>query len=177
MPRPRFLLWVSVSILLCALSSFSQDRGSITGVITDPSGAAVPAATVTATNVAAGTSQTTQTTSAGFYTVPELPAGIYRVRVEKTGFRMAVADKVEVIVNTATRIDLPLSIGATTQTVEVTAAAELLQTDRTDTGSALTTNQILNLPLSLSGGLRSNMQFLGLTAGVINSGEVITATG
>ena len=108
MPRPRFLLWVSVSILLCALSSFSQDRGSITGVITDPSGAAVPVATVTATNVATGTSQTTQTTSAGFYTVPELPAGIYRVRVEKTGFRIAVADKVEVIVNTATRIDLPL---------------------------------------------------------------------
>lgn len=170
MPRPRFPLWVSVSILLCALSSFSQDRGSITGVITDPSGAAVPVAMVTATNVATGTSQTTQTTSAGFYTVPELPAGIYRVRVEKTGFRIAVADKVEVIVNTATRIDLPLSIGATTQTVEVTAAPELLQTDRTDTGSALTTNQILNLPLSLSGGLRSNMQFLGLTAGVINSG-------
>jgi hypothetical protein len=151
------------------MASFCQERGSITGIVSDPSGGTVPDATVTATNVATSASRTTQTTSVGLYTIPELPAGTYKVTVEKAGFKAGVVDSVNVIVNTSTRIDVSLALGTTTQTVEVIAAAALLQTDRTDVGSTLTTHEILNLPLSVTGGLRDPQAFVTLTPGVINT--------
>ena len=156
-------------VLFSTVASFAQERGSITGIISDPTGAAVPDAKVTATELATARSQTTLTTSVGLYTIPELVAGTYKVTVEKTGFEMAVADNVSVVVNTTTRIDLALKLGATTQMVEVTAAAALLQTDRTDVGSALTSSEIGNLPLTLSGGLRSPTAFVVLAPGVANT--------
>ena len=114
----------------------------------------MPGATVRATNTATAASRTTPTTSVGLYTIPELPAGTYKISVEKAGFREAVINTVTVVVNTTTRIDVTLALGTTTQTVEVAAAPALLQTDRTDVGSTLTTHEILDLPLSLTGGLR-----------------------
>ena len=168
MSSRRFLALASV-VLFCALPSFAQERGSITGIITDPTGAAVPDAKVTATDTATARAQTTSTTSVGLYTIPELVAGTYKLTVEKTGFKEAVADNVSVVVNTTTRIDLALALGATTQTVEVTAAAALLQTDRTDVGSTLTSSEINNLPLTLSGGLRSPTAFVVLAPGVANT--------
>jgi hypothetical protein len=168
MSSRRFLALASV-VLFCALPSFAQERGSITGIITDPTGAAVPSAKVTAIDTATARAQTTSTTSVGLYTIPELVAGTYKLTVEKTGFKEAVADNVSVVVNTTTRIDLTLNLGATTQTVEVTAAAALLQTDRTDVGSTLTSSEINNLPLTLSGGLRSPTSFVILAPGVANT--------
>ena len=166
----RLMAWAGVILFLfCALPSFAQERGSITGIISDPTGAAVPDAKVTATDTATARSQTTSTTSVGLYTIPELVAGTYKVTVEKTGFELAVADNVSVVVNTTTRIDLALKLGATTQMVEVTAAAALLQTDRTDVGSVLTSSEINNLPLTLSGGLRSPTAFVVLAPGVANT--------
>ena len=123
----RLIAWACV-VLFCALPSFAQERGSITGIMTDPTGAAVAGAKVTAMDTATARSQTTLTTSVGLYTIPELEAGTYKLTVEKTGFASAVADSVSVVVNSTTRIDLALRLGATTQTVEVTAAAALLQT-------------------------------------------------
>ena len=164
----RLIAWACV-VLFCALPSFAQERGSITGIMTDPTGAAVAGAKVTAMDTATARSQTTLTTSVGLYTIPELEAGTYKLTVEKTGFASAVADSVSVVVNSTTRIDLALRLGATTQTVEVTAAAALLQTDRTDVGSTLTSHEINDLPLTLSGGLRSPTSFVILAPGVANT--------
>jgi hypothetical protein len=163
-------LTAGLFILLFSVTSLSQERGSITGIVTDPSGAAVPDAAVTATNTATSTTRTTQTTSVGAYTVPELPPGTYTVSVQKAGFKEAVVASVNVVVNTTTRIDVSLAMGTTTQTVEVTAAPALLQTDRTDTGATLTSHEILDLPIFIGGGLRSPLSFLTITPGVINSG-------
>src|SRR5207237_10802140 len=101
----------------------------------------------------------------GFIYHPELPAGTYKISVEKAGFREAVINTVTVVVNTTTRIDVTLALGTTTQTVEVAAAPALLQTDRTGVGSTLTTHEILDLPLSLTGGLRDPQAFVTLTPG------------
>src|ERR1019366_3214961 len=114
----RLLAWACV-VLFCALPSLAQERGSITGIISDPTGAAVAGAKVTAIDTATARSQPTLTTSVGLYTIPELEAGVYKLTVEKTGFELAVDDNVSVVVNTTTRIDLTLKLGATTQTVEV----------------------------------------------------------
>ena len=165
----RLFSSATLVILLFSIAGYCQERGSITGIATDPSGAAVPGATVKATNNQTGRTQTTQTTSVGFYTLPELPSGTYKMSVQKAGFKEGVVDNVTVVVNTTTRIDLALALGTTTQTVEVTAAGALLQTDRTDVGSTLTTHEILNLPLGLAGGLRDPQAFVTLTPGVVNT--------
>jgi hypothetical protein len=173
MARKRILsILVTIPFLfvLTSPATFAQDRGTITGVVTDPSGAAVPGAKVTARNVATGRTQSTLATSSGDYTIVQLPVGIYSVTVEKTGFRSSVANQVTVAVNTATRVDFKLEVGAVTQSIQVRAAPPLLQTDRTDLGLVLSANQILSLPLSLSGGLRDNLQFVTLTPGTYNAG-------
>src|SRR5438034_482610 len=103
MPGRKSFAGAGVCVLAFALASFPQERGSITGIVTDPTGATVPDATVTATNTATSVSQTTRTTSVGLYTVPELPAGTYTVSVKKAGFNEGVVADVTVVVNTTTR--------------------------------------------------------------------------
>ena len=161
----RYILLASVLVLLFALTSTAQDRGSITGSITDPSRAAIPEATVSAMNLATGRSQTTTTSAGGFYTFAELPVGLYQVTVTKSGFESEVTNNVRVGVDTATRLDVAMKVGTVTQKIEVTAAPALLQSDRTELGSTLNTNQILQLPLSLAGSVRSDLGFITLTAG------------
>src|ERR1017187_7594410 len=95
----RLIAWACV-VLFCALPSLAQERGSITGIITDPAGAAVPGAKVTAIDTATARPQTTLTTSVGLYTIPELVAGTYKLTIEKTGFKEAVDDNGSVVVNT-----------------------------------------------------------------------------
>src|SRR6266705_1602896 len=91
----RFLV-----VLLLAGSGFAQDRGTIRGVVTDPSGATVPEATVTAKNVNTGLTQTVKTSADGVYSVLYLPAGDYTVTTEKAGFRKAERTGIDVHVAT-----------------------------------------------------------------------------
>jgi len=133
--------------------------------VTDPSGAAIPAATVSAVSVTTGRAQSTESSSAGYYTIDELPVGLYTVTVTKSGFQSEVATGVRVVVNTATRLDLAMRVGTVTQRVQVTAAPALLQADTTELGSTLDSSQILELPLSLAGTLRSDLGFITLSPG------------
>src|SRR2546426_1661393 len=158
----RILLLAAVSGLLC----FAQDRGTITGIVSDASGGAVPGAAVKVKNPATGLQQTTTTGPDGTYNVPYLPVGTYTVTAEKTGFRTAEAPEIRVSVNTTTRVDLRLEVGEVQQTVEVTAAATTVQSERTDLGKVFNSRAITDLPLTLSGGLRNNLQFVLLTPGV-----------
>jgi hypothetical protein len=161
----RRVAGIVVLAFCSALTCVGQDRGSVSGSITDPSGAAIPAATVSVVSAATGRTQATETSPGGFYTIAELPVGLYQVTVKKPGFESEVATGVRIAVNTATRLDFALKLGAVTQTVEVTAAPALLQVDRTEVGSTLNSSQILALPLSLAGSLRSDLGFITLTAG------------
>src|SRR4051812_1617368 len=111
----RFL----VLILLLVVAGFAQDRGTIRGVVTDPTGATVPDATVTVKNINTGLTQTTKTDSDGTYTIPYLPSGTYTVTMEKAGFRKAETNKIEVHVATVSTADVTLTVGAVDQTLEV----------------------------------------------------------
>src|SRR5215813_3249032 len=144
----------------------AQDRGTITGQVADASGAVLPAAKVTLTNPSTGQTTTVETNTEGAYTFLSLTAGRYEVTAEKEGFRKAQASNVLVQVSTTTRLDIKLELGAVAETVQVEAAAPLLQTDRSDLGTVVDNKAIQQLPLFINGGLRSNLAFTGLAPGV-----------
>src|SRR5215813_7493715 len=158
-----------VLLLLATGKTLAQDRGAITGAVTDPAGAVVPAAQVTAKNANTGLTQTATTSADGLYTFLYLPVGAYTVVTEKVGFNKAEASRVVVSVNTTVRLDMRLTVGGIEQTVEVTAAAPLLSTEGANLGKVVPTKAIMDLPLFIGGGLRSTMAFITLTPGVIGS--------
>jgi len=157
-----------VVLLLLVGSSLlnAQDRGTITGSVVDTSGANVPAAKVTLTNPATGQNITVETNEAGTYTFLSLTAGRYNVRAEKAGFSKAEASNVVVQVNTTTRLDIQMQLGAVQETIQVESTTPLLQTERSDLGTVVDNRAIQQLPLFINGGLRSNLAFTSLAPGV-----------
>jgi hypothetical protein len=149
--------------------AIGQDRGTITGIITDATGAAVPGANITITNPQTGLTQKTTTAGDGTYSVPYLPPGVFSVSAEKTGFRKAEASGIRVEVATTSRVDLQLQVGQVADTIEVTAAAPAVISERSDLGKVVNTQTIIDLPLSISGGLRDNLAFTILTPGTVLS--------
>lgn len=122
--------------------------GSIVGNVTDPSGAAVPGATVTVTQAQTQFTRSVTTNQSGGYTFTDLPAGTYTVKVTAQGFKTYSRTGLDVVINSVTRTDAALELGAVTQSVEVTAAAAALQTDRADVHHDLTATQIENIPMA-----------------------------
>ncbi|MBI2689215.1 MAG: TonB-dependent receptor [Acidobacteria bacterium] len=154
-------------LVLTAAVAVAQDRGTIRGTVTDPSGAAVPGANVTVRNVDTGLTQSITTGADGVYTVPYLPAGNYSVTTEKQGFRKAEAKDIRVNVATVSGVDVVLTVGSVDQTVDVTAVSPLLEVQGSNLGKVVPTRAIKDLPLFIGGGLRSNLAFVILTPGVI----------
>ena len=154
---------------LIALAAFAQDRGTVTGTVTDGSGGSVPGATITLRNPGNSLSQNTTTDTQGSYTFIYISAGRYEVTVEKPGFRKADVSDVVVNVNTTSRVNVALQVGTITDSVSVEANAALLQTDRSDLGMVITNKQIQDLPLFMNGGLRSNIAFSLLSPGANGS--------
>jgi hypothetical protein len=157
----RILLWFTFA----AAAALAQDRGTVTGSVTDSTGAAVPAAKVTLQNPATGLTQSAVSSAEGVYTFVYLPAGMYTLSAEKEGFRKAEAADIQVQVNTTARVDFRLQVGALQETVEVRGVAPLLQSDRSDLGRVVDNRAITDLPLFMNGGLRSNIAFTLLTPG------------
>ena len=149
--RTRFgLTFILAAVLFqaCAQFGFAQEAtAAITGKITDPSGAAVMGATVTAKDMDRGTPWATKTNSEGFYTLAQLPIGRYEVSVEAAGFKTAVHQAFSLDLNQTAKIDVALTIGQTTTTIEVSGGAPLLQTETTEVGTVMESAAITALPL------------------------------
>jgi hypothetical protein len=124
-----------------------QAAGSITGTVLDPAGAAVANATVTVRDVDRGTTWTTRTSASGLYEFPQIPVGNVTVKVDSTGFSPEVRTSFSLILNQVARIDFQLALGKLNETVSVTSAPPLLQTNSTEIGTLLDTNAVDNLPL------------------------------
>ena len=149
--RSSALLCVSVFSLLLVTSrqGFGQvDRGGIVGQVTDPAGAIVAGAQVKITNLAANQSSEVTTDANGHYAADLLRIGGYSITVEKAGFKKAVQPRVEVGVNQTARVDFTLQVGSATETMEVTAAAPILQTEASSLGTLETERRISQLPLN-----------------------------
>ena len=161
-----------VALLMCALVAmlvgtfavpstvYAQAvTGTLLGNVTDSSGAAVPGATVTATETQTNSSRTAVSNEAGHYIFSSLRNGTYTVEAELQGFRKVIRQNVRVDVNTTMRVDLSLELGQLTESVTVAADTPLLQTDRTDTGRLLESKVVTEIPL----GFNRNFQGLLVT--------------
>lgn len=138
-------------LLLCVLifsvpSHAQQTLGAITGTVTDPSGAAVPDATVKALNSATNLGVVAHTKSNGSYLVPDLPAGTYKVTITKDGFKTETHTEILVNGNRTTTVDATLVVGAVSSTVEVNAVPLMNQVDTTN-GYVVDTQTIQETPL------------------------------
>ncbi|HUA86217.1 MAG TPA: carboxypeptidase regulatory-like domain-containing protein [Bryobacteraceae bacterium] len=133
---------------LFSVTALGQTFGEVTGRVADPSGASVPGATMTLTNVATNATRATVTTSEGFYTFPSVPPGIYNVKAEHQGFKVLTSNNVEVQVQQSVRLDLTLEVGQVSQTVEVSASSTLLQAENATVGTVISNQSITELPLN-----------------------------
>jgi hypothetical protein len=134
---------------------FAQtDRGLINGTVTDSTGAAVPGANVVATNRATNVTFATLTTSTGDYTIPALPVGAYNLRIEKPGFKAALREDVTVAAGSTVSINAQLEVGAVTESIQVEATLELLQTTTTKVSTAVVNKMVDELPLVVGGAMR-----------------------
>jgi Carboxypeptidase regulatory-like domain len=124
--------------------------GTLLGNVTDSSGAAVPGATVTATEVQTNTGRTVVSNETGHYIFSSLRNGTYTVQAEVQGFRKVIRENVRVDVNTTIRVDLTLELGQVTEAVTVSAETPLLQTDRTDTGRIIESKMVSEIPLGFN---------------------------
>jgi Carboxypeptidase regulatory-like domain/TonB-dependent Receptor Plug Domain len=137
-------------VALCGLCSVAraQDRGGIVGSVIDPSGAMVPGARITVTNVGTGQTRTLNSGSSGDYSVPNLAVGFYDLSTEKSGFKRAVVSNVKVDVQQIVRIDFNLQVGTVTEETIVTTTTPLLQTQDAQIGALVENKRVQELPLN-----------------------------
>ncbi len=162
-------------LILCGLSQSANAQaiyGTISGAVTDASGAAVPNATITVTDLAKGTTKTAQSNGEGFYTVNQLIPDSYSVKAAATNFTPAEASSVQVNADTTQTVNLQVTVGGASQTVTVTSEAPALKTDRADVGQVLSQRQVQDLP-NLN---RNFTAFALLTPGVQRSSFNIAPT-
>ncbi|MCI0388971.1 MAG: TonB-dependent receptor [Acidobacteria bacterium] len=145
------LFLASVFALIVAPCALAQigGTGSIQGVITDATGAVIPGATVTATNIATGVKTERQTTGAGLYVIAPLPPGEYKITVSATGFRQLEQAGVVVDALTTVGINLTMQVGATSETVTITEAPAQLNTSDPRLGTTIRNELYTNLPLAM----------------------------
>jgi outer membrane receptor protein involved in Fe transport len=144
--------WARLVLLAAYVSSVPQIAsaqavyGSVFGTITDSTGAVVPNATVTVTNVAKGTSETALSNESGQYRVQHLIPDTYTVSAEASGFNRVTTENVIVYADTVPKVDITLGVGTVSNTVNVTSAAPLLQADRVDVNTILNQRAVETLP-------------------------------
>ncbi|MGC8792405.1 MAG: carboxypeptidase-like regulatory domain-containing protein, partial [Bryobacteraceae bacterium] len=130
------------------MASAQEYRGTITGLITDASGAAVPDVEVTLTNLETNVALQARTTEAGVYTFRLIQPGRYRISARKTGFREAVLPELLLQTGASVTADLRLEVGDIVQSVEVRAEAPLLNTANVDSGQVISETSIQALPMN-----------------------------
>jgi Carboxypeptidase regulatory-like domain len=136
-------------LLTAVFSSSAQDfRATLTGLVTDPSGATVPGAKVTAVNSASGTSYKATTGAGGNYFIPYVLPGMYTVSVDAKGFKTSVQDKVLLQNSTTFNQNFKLTVGSIDQQVVVTTAPPLLETSTGSGGTVIDSREIQNVPLN-----------------------------
>ncbi|MFZ0590843.1 MAG: carboxypeptidase-like regulatory domain-containing protein, partial [Bryobacteraceae bacterium] len=165
MPRLRsFCLFALFALLSSTLLLAQRDLGTITGTVTDQQGAAVPNANITIVEDATGLSYQVQSNANGEYIRPLLKPGTYTITVQGAGFQKAEQKGIIVTAGDRIGVNIVLQVGSASQTVEVTAAAPLLQTETTTQGADLNSSEMSQLPL---GGQRIFTFLARLSPGVL----------
>lgn len=152
----RSMIRIIFLMLVCSAIGWAQsDRGSITGTVTDSTGGIVPDAAVTATNTATNVVARTATNDTGVYAIPALLPGMYKVRVEKNGFKAAEQAQVILAASSTVRVDVGLQVGEVSESVEVSSSVAQLQTDSAKISTSISNKMVDELPLVVGGAMRS----------------------
>jgi len=164
--------FATVALLLAPHAALAQEvTAAIMGTVTDPSGAPVTGANVTAHDTARGTLRTAVTNDSGIYEFPRVPVGEYDLKIEKGGFQTAVIPAFTLVLNQKARIDVQLKVGSVNQTVEVTGETPLLQTQTTEVSTIIDSETNVELPLAS----RNYVQLALLAPGAVTPNrEMIT---
>jgi outer membrane receptor protein involved in Fe transport len=146
--RTILLLLLAISVLAMAPVAFAQATatGTISGTVTDQSGAVIVGADVQVTQKSTGITRTTSTNQSGTFTFELLPASVYDVRVSKSGFT-TVVNKAELLVGTTATVNASLKPGTAQEVIEVTSTSALIDTEKTGVSQSVTPAEVENLPL------------------------------
>ena len=155
--RIPVLVFFGMFIVFLAVSSVCGQavNGTLLGTVTDASGATVAGAKVIATQASTGSVHQSTSNESGNYTFPDLPPGNYSVTVEAPGFKKAAQEKIDLASNSSTRVDIGMQTGNVSETVLVTEAPPLLQTDRADISTKIETQEVLDMPLGTNRNFQS----------------------
>jgi hypothetical protein len=159
-------LLAPIFFCLFAFSAFAQfDTGSITGTVTDSTGAIVPRATVTVSNVGTGIRTELVADQRGIFVASDLPFGTYEVAVKATGFAETKSSPIKMNVGAMVQINLVLAVAASQETVQVNGTNTTVDTSSSTSGTTLDTNQVANLPING----RDVSSFLEIAPGSVGS--------
>lgn len=166
---------LALSILLA-----QGDRAAFNGTVTDQSGAPIPNANVTVTEVQTGVETKTATTEAGVYRVPYIPLGVYKISVTAPGFKTGLAENVTLRVGQTLTVDMKLEVGQVSDNITVTAETPLLETGSAEIGRYVTEKEFDTWPVIVGDGRRQIQSFIfrslpgttgGEFQGSINGGQ------
>ena len=142
-----YLFLVLGMVVVAERSARAQaTTGTFTGAVTDPTGAVIPNATVTATNEATNVATSRTTSTDGLYTLPNLLPGFYTVKAEASGFKSLVNQHIELTVGYTQKVDFKLEVGQTTQAITVEGQAPLVSTEQDTMSQLVTARQVQNRP-------------------------------
>ena len=175
----RSAVWMLLAI---TVAMAQNDRGSVTGTVTDPANSTVPGAKLTLRNVDTGVLTDAKTTPSGDYTFTSIPVGTYDLTVQAVGFKTAVQKQILVQIDQTVRADLKLEVGSTTESVTVEASAEMLKTENAEENMVVSGNKLNELPINFGGtgsggGIRNWLTFTYLAPGVAGTGATSEVNG
>lgn len=170
----RRLILCCICCLSCLLAvqmyAQSASMATVTGQVTDPQGAVIANASVTATNTATGITRNVKTTGAGEYTIPNLQPGTYDIKAEASKFAPSEAKAVVLNIGDQKDLNFKLTVGGETQTVEVTTVAPLIETTKTEVSTVINNLEMERLPtIAGAGGVVNDYAQLALTAPGVKS--------
>jgi hypothetical protein len=151
------------------LSSAQSTNSQINGSVADSSGASIPGARVTVANLDTGLERTIEANELGYYTVALLPPGNYKITCEKQGFQRFTRTGITLTLSQVARVDLVLQVGDITQSIVVQENVTMVQTDRPETSTVMTTTQFDRLPLIQQNRMRNPVGFVYMTPRVQGS--------
>lgn len=162
--RIKWWMVAALAAVLCAAPAAAQvETGSVVGMVTDASGAAIPNATLVLTETQKNIKWSARSNASGNYIFPDLPQGVYSLQGSHSGFKTITQTGLQLAVNQTVRVNLMLPVGEEQQTVDVSSAPPPIQTDTADIGKEVTAAEVRDMPL---GGTRNFQQLFALQPGV-----------
>jgi hypothetical protein len=161
-PKIAFLF---VALTISSLGLAQAPTAQVTGAVTDPSGAGIPNVKIIVTNVDTNVVRESVSNSEGYYTVPFLPPGNYRIQVRKDGFRSVTRSRLVLAIDQNARIDLTLELGSVSDSVEVVAATPAVERETAAMGTVIDNRRVVDMPLNSRNPYRLTFLLSGVTPG------------